>query len=1385
MAIQIRNRPSDADRYRVVDVKITGVDYSSLTNRTTVTVDPTDTNHNYVEPGYYMVPQRNDNSPRQIVHPLNALKIISKITETNNRQLILEGNQLSTSDASPGGGFFQHNSPALTTAGFDSPYTTTAFTTDNVQRNRKYRIVTLGNTVWEKFGDLYRSSQNPSYGKEEAKVGVTFSANASGSGGDDPQTPLFFDPSTGANRPVAAGGTRYHNNPLAGYQIFGLTGDLAQVNGVYDYVSSELFKHITNNIFLEKRTQTDGGVGRWTIYNPGTNEIFFEHQSSNSSGFTLDSPVSSSPQVVFEDRTATVVASDQGNGTVVEVGWFSNVITDEQPLTNAELDSNFLDLERNKLTSDGSMAITGDQVVRGKVDAEDLDISGAINLDGSFASGTNTFLNAGTKDIECNNLILTGEIDDVTLFRKYKVTSFPHSFLAYYNVATKNLEPTTALFFVDVGPFSVSNVIRDDSDGKKFYVRRVNTEFNYILVSEVTSNSTFKVGNTVTDHAAAGAILKVLDPKNYLSANQNLKIFGLQQRALAGYVDSVGAITMNDPDDTFTVSKLTDGVISPATTSYAYKIALMDKRTGKISNITVANSSRHVVQGQVAVDLMNNSNYNKINGVNRADVNNIILLYRQVNGAGNFDLINIYDDSDIGTSTTNIELQDYGLYNKTEWGVYTATNGKYNQRLNPIYIPLSDAERNAANSIQGVRTDVIGLAGVGNSNKYSKGFLETTVAGDVVLTTDTSALNHSPSVFKIQETQYNASPNIDETGFDSPLIVGQHQKSDTVGTDLARANNVVEFFIDNGRVLNHQGTQIVGGFQKLIDDAQASGLNKIDLRGGTYYSKLITVPSNFKFEGNSRTNTFIKSLPWNFTNTKNFKGGNTYTGYTSSPKSDVLYFNETTTGNINTEGTISRFAEITPAQREPTTSGVFSKVIRNREAYGRVLLDADGRSNVQVSNITLDGSFESNTIDVFSTTGKGNFVFTAERSNDIFLDNVTIKNGTTSGIFFEHTNSSSINNAIVRDGGNLITTNTFATGLYAPEAKRLRMQSSLIENFSNANDLTTNSNTSLVGNIIRNTGSGVLAFASSNFNKGSNLVLGPADEFIPMVDTLNSEYDELNVNLLEIGDYLSDIVEFRRDGAALNLGKPVDVNNYGVSFDSKINTLVELGTNQYFINQSAFDFTNGSPGTTVPVISVPTQNSPDSSDPTAAALSSGNFQLKITSRAAERLRANASFDQILTQYRALTNRPSGEALVGLIFQVMGSEFTFLDGNDQALLIKAYSVNSGGTATFTIDSKFAGLISVDDQIVFKFGIAAQGGLQSYSTSGTDLLGNPKVRSYPVTQVTTTTAQTDITVDLSDHPGTLTSVTGIVDGLPDNNTRLGIKNTFTIAKGRIII
>ena len=837
----------------------------------------------------------------------------------------------------------------------------------------------------------------------------------------------------------------------------------------------------------------------------------------------------------------------------------------------------------------------------------------------------------------------------------------------------------------------------------------------------------------------------------------------------------------------------------------------MDTISGKISTLTTANTDNHRITQQVTTDLMNNVNYNRIKGLTRTSSNHVILLYRQIGGSGNFDLVNIYGNDELGsTATSSISVEDYGLYDKTSWGSYSGSNGVYNSRINPVYIPLTDAERIETTEI--TRTDVIGLPPVGNSTKYQKGFLETTVASTGVVRTSNATATNSPSYFDIQETRYNASPNIDVSGYDSPAKVGHQQFENLTrpageveaGFTASRKNNELEFFIDNSRVLDGSdistGGNIIGGFQKLIEDAVATGLNRVQLKGGTYYTKLITLPSNFKLEGSARTNTFLKSMPWNFTNTDNFIGGRKYTSYSTSPKTRITFFNETTAGNINrVSGSVGRFGNLT---RLGTNAGIFSRIAVGKLAYSRVILDIDGRDNVQVSNITLDGSIESNIntensiagiggTDTGSFSAKGNYLLTTERGTNIFINDTTIRNSVQAGVFAESTESLSINNTIVKDGGNKLYTSIFATGLYAPEAKQLRMQSSLIENFSNANDLSTNSNTSLVGNIIRNTGSGVLAFASSNINKAANLVLGPADEFIPMVDTLNSEYDEININLLDGGDYLSDIVEFRRDGVALDLGKPEGVTDFGTNISSKIQTLVELGTNQYFLNKDSFDFTNASPSSVIPVLSVPTQNSPSSSNPTAAALSSGNFQLKISDDRRNALSSVANFGLLKTNYDALTDRPVNEKLIGLIFQVFGTQFLFLDGNDDVIAATGSVViaSDKSTVTFKVDAKFAGLISRGDKVVWKLaaGELTGSGLStlSYQTSGTDLLSNPQVIGYNVSSVSSDGSLTTITVEIpaalqgSAAAGTYT-VTDSAAGV-----KLGIRNTFVLSKGRIIV
>ena len=1386
MAIQIRNKLTDPDNYRIIDVKVTGVSYNPNDDRTTLNVLNTDTNHDYVKAGQFVIPMRNESSPSAIKHPLVSLKVVGTFKDDASRKIFIEGNQLATTDSPSGGnGFFQNDSPN------DTPYQTTGFSVSQIQVGRRYRITDVGvGTSWDKFGDL--NTGVATTGTITAAKDVYFRANASGSGGDSPQIPRFDSPRVGA------GGTRFHNSPEANYKIFGLTGDLSDVNGIYNYISSTLWRHETNNIAIQKRAGAGGGL-QWAIYNPSTSQVFFEDSNIVSTSNRLDSPVSDTPQVSFEDRTATIASEFHGSGKVTEVAAISTIITDDLPLTNAEVDNNFTELEKTKVSNDGSIPINGNQLVRGKITADNLDITTQINVKDKVALGTNTFLNADTKDIECNNIFLSGEITDTTLFNKYKIVQFPHSFLAYYNTAKKALEPTTALFFEDVSSFTVSSNFYTSSAGKQFHIRRVNQPEGYILVSESTTEASFRIGETITSHDNAGPILKVLAPKNYLTPRQNIKIFGIQQRAETGYITAVDSatITMDTASAGFTVSKPAGGQVG--TTSYTYRIALMDKRTGRISELTaVAADGSHTVQNQLTPELMDANNYNIISNVTRNNIYNIILLYRRLNGAGEYKLVNIFDNDEI-SGTTNITLNDYGLYDKTDWGVYTDTNGAYNLRTNPVYVPLTDTERNEATKI--ARSDErvgIDLPPVGNKTKFDRGFLETRVHSVITPT------SNSPILFRIEETKRTDSPNINEATFDSPLEVGQQQtRVEAFGTggEASLKNNEVEFFFDNGRIVDSPNGALIGGLQKLINDTNSSGTKEITLKGGTYYSKLITLPSNTKISGSGRTTTFVKQLPWNFTNTSSFRGGGK-TNTVDSPKERFNYITETkTTGSLSSVGTIDRFQEATARLSNTETSGIFQNVMRGRDAYARVLIDADAKTNIELSNITLDGSLESNTASDYSITGKGNTILTIENAKDVFLNDMTIKNTALGGIYAENNEALSINNTIIRDGGVYLAESIFATGLYAPASSNTRMQSSLIENFSQSNDLTSNINTSFVGNIIRNTGSGVLAYASSNFNKAANLILGPADEFIPVVDTLNSEYDEININLLESGDFLSDIVEFRRNGEPLDMGPPVDKNDFGMTFDSEIKTLVSLGTQEYFLDNSSFNFSNATPTrTNAPVITIATNDTPSSDRPSEPAMSSGNFQLKVANERREKLSLNANFGKLNTDYESLDRlpisggRPASESLVGLVYQVLGTEFLYLGADDEALSINQYSyteiINDVATATFSIDRRFSGLISTSDRIVFTFNGSSGNqlnGLQ-YQTSGTDIKGRAIPVSYAVTGVNTDANNFNITIEIpsAQASGVITTAQSTTSEVgTGTNSRIGVRNTFSIAKGRIVV
>lgn len=1520
MAINLRNRPNDGDAYKINDLALAsatetnnGVTYDAATNQTTVNIAASETNHDFIKIGDYVIPQRADkstsasgrNSPGikyNIVHPLRELQIISinKDDSTNPtyRRFKLSGDQRKY--------FAGNGSPAESPQG----YGVSGILVRDIVRGRKYRISDLGTTTWSKFGRLYQTDAEREPGRKLALVGTTFTASASGlsTTGEAHDTPFFTVGNYGsAESPRdATANSSSIGTTDSPYIITGVAdnrfGDGVNVNGTYNKVTSTLYQHANESIYI----QLKGTRKQWTIYNYKTGRIYYEDTNTTSVGLRFDSPgplggtnsYRSSNTIQWQDRAVSVPTDfhytnslSENEGKVIEVMHISSLYSGSQPLTNKEIDQNFIDVESKKLASDGSMPMDGKLSVLGDISAYNLSVSDSITIGGVVPYSANTAIALGDRDLEVNNIRLAGSINDDGLFRKYKVTGFPHSFLADYNTKLASLEPMTILYFANVSEFSVDGAdITSSISNKTAKVRRVNSTEGYIMVKETSSNKSFQVGEKINGKQLAGQILKVMEPSDYLIGGQNIKIFGLNQNdtpaSIYHYGDAGAAnIAKTIQPSAPSAPTLEKRGSDTGTTSYNYKIALMNKDTGKISDLSVASAA---ISSCLDLVEFNKTNYVRLSIPDRVNTSNMVLVYRRKNSGG-YRLIDILDNTTLSTGTTNLEYNDYGGYDKTTYGLNASPASEYaiTRDSGIVYVPTSDTDAGLTAGETATTQQVLPF--VGNSEKYKAGFLETKISNAGVIKTSDVNSNTSPAYFRIIETDQinggNYSPNIKGHPYfsrlsnGSPFFYGKYANQTTypsiynspdVNAESEAAGytnhapygkaNEIEFFIDNSRIVNSPNGTIVGGIQKIIMDAAASGRRTATLPGGTYYTKLLTLPPNFKLTGQSRTNTILKSIPWlgDATNTKTVNGGSTTSTdtdtrdpYVAAPtegqgyiaKTAVEFFRETATGDITSaasSGGVQRFftavqntVEIGVTNGIPdNTKGIFSGILAGHISYSRALLDFDGKTGVTIANIGVDGNYANNVFNDVSISGKSNALIVGQRSKNCFLQDIAVRNSTLSGISAANSIDLSMEGSVISRGASKISQSAFATGLFVPGSEKLRLANNLIENFSEANDLTSNLNVVLSGNMIKNTGSGILAYATSNLVTESNLILGPANEYIPVVDTLQGEFDQVNIDLSQdTTAYISDPIQYNRDNSPVDLRPPVastDAQSLpGVSIHSSIRALVQRGTSQSLLPKTVegknFDATFGGvpSGTTYTISSGVVSDDPGDGNPS---LQAGNFRIKIVLdgpstdsggiNALNKYFNGTGTDNLQAKYDSLTLRPGGESLVGLVYQVVGTEYLFLDkGTD--LRAADPVINWTGAKvdltnfelTLRISNTYSSLIVPGDKVIFTCpssstslnGLSSLTSLTRTGTNG-DSNSNPVRVPFSVKSKNVQGSYTDIILDISETTGGITSadrssLTGshtalislnaITTQSERNNSKIGIQNQFVLSKGRILL
>jgi hypothetical protein len=171
-------------------------------------------------------------------------------------------------------------------------------------------------------------------------------------------------------------------------------------------------------------------------------------------------------------------------------------------------------------------------------------------------------------------------------------------------------------------------------------------------------------------------IITVSDPNvnmKYLFAGQNIRVFGAQ-------IDTTN-ITTPPP----TPSRTVNGFTGPnaGSDTVEYKVAQFSLENGKIS----ASSSNTTIATGINFESFNLTNNIQIS-ISRSSTSFGILVYRRVN-SGNFTLIDVLGQKQLGTSITGISYIDYGAFNFTPWSKKEAVRGFYTAQTGIIHFPLT------------------------------------------------------------------------------------------------------------------------------------------------------------------------------------------------------------------------------------------------------------------------------------------------------------------------------------------------------------------------------------------------------------------------------------------------------------------------------------------------------------------------------------------------------------------------------------------------------------------------------------------------------------------------------------------------------------------------
>lgn len=219
-------------------------------------------------------------------------------------------------------------------------------------------------------------------------------------------------------------------------------------------------------------------------------------------------------------------------------------------------------------------------------------------------------------------------------------------------------------------------------------------------------------------------------------------------------------------------------------------------------------------------------------------------------------------------------------------------------------------------------------------------------------------------------------------------------------------------------------------------------------------------------------------------------------------------------------------------------------------------------NDFNLSNIVIDGNMQNQYLNSETADPYNNYIVDI-LGNTFRYENTKVVNTIGGGVNASDSTSVSVVSCFFQDGN--LTDRYNYSPLNVSSSSDVVLSSNIFKNFSGAVEASVITTGSIVGNIVKNCGSGLVVYGSTNLVSSPNILMGPANEFLPTPDILNSTYDSVNINLEANTNYNSDMYTYQENGEVIDLTANRSTLYHRVDKLQKIDSAESLYGNEVLI----------------------------------------------------------------------------------------------------------------------------------------------------------------------------------------------------------------------------